>query len=185
MKRSGLLTFFFSFVPGAGQMYQGYMKRGLSIILLFILPIIVGTAFMPVLNALAAVVYMYSFFDSWNLKSMILDGTNPEDDYLVHLNLAEEDFRKLLSTKNHLIGWGFIILGSCGMYKSFVEPMLYGLIAMMGDSPLRNTLSRLIYSIPSLVVGVVFVMVGLWLIGGSKKNDDFEAYKGDTDDETK
>ena len=30
MMKNGILTFLFAFCPGAGQMYQGYMKRGLS-----------------------------------------------------------------------------------------------------------------------------------------------------------
>ena len=30
MMKNGILTFIFAFCPGAGQMYQGYMKRGLS-----------------------------------------------------------------------------------------------------------------------------------------------------------
>ena len=34
MKKSMFLTFCFSFIPGAGQMYQGYMKRGLSLMIL-------------------------------------------------------------------------------------------------------------------------------------------------------
>ena len=29
MMKNGILTFLFAFCPGAGQMYQGYMKRGL------------------------------------------------------------------------------------------------------------------------------------------------------------
>ena len=33
MLKNGFLTFCCAFVPGAGQMYQGYMKRGLSLIL--------------------------------------------------------------------------------------------------------------------------------------------------------
>ena len=32
MKKNGFLTFCFAFIPGAGQMYQGYMKRGLSMV---------------------------------------------------------------------------------------------------------------------------------------------------------
>ena len=32
MLKNGLLTLLFAFIPGAGQMYQGYMKRGLSLI---------------------------------------------------------------------------------------------------------------------------------------------------------
>ena len=32
MKKNGILTLLFACIPGAGQMYQGYMKRGLSLI---------------------------------------------------------------------------------------------------------------------------------------------------------
>ena len=32
MLKNGFLTFCCAFIPGAGQMYQGYMKRGLSLI---------------------------------------------------------------------------------------------------------------------------------------------------------
>ena len=35
MMKNGILTFLFAFCPGAGQMYQGYMKRGLSLITMF------------------------------------------------------------------------------------------------------------------------------------------------------
>ena len=34
MLKNGLLTLLFAFIPGAGQMYQGYMKRGLSLMLM-------------------------------------------------------------------------------------------------------------------------------------------------------
>ena len=69
MKKNGILTLLFACVPGAGQMYQGYMKRGLSLITMFCLFIIVGSA--TGLDALVVgciVVYMYSFFDTFNLR---------------------------------------------------------------------------------------------------------------------
>lgn len=44
MKKNGILTLLFACIPGAGQMYQGYMKRGLSLITMFCLFIIVGSA---------------------------------------------------------------------------------------------------------------------------------------------
>ena len=62
MQKNGFLTLCFSFIPGAGQMYQGYMKRGLTQVLLFVIPLMIGGAFLPVLMVLSAVVYMYSFF---------------------------------------------------------------------------------------------------------------------------
>lgn len=180
MKRNKFWTFLFSLIPGAGQMYQNYMKRGLSMVLLFVLPIMIGAGFMPILSVLAAVVYMYSFFDSMNLSAMILDGNPPEDDYLVHLNMAQDDLKELMSSKNHLIGWGFVLLGGCGLYKSFVEPILYSIISLVGyESPLYNVLRNILYSLPGLAVGVVFVLVGLWLVRGDKKDESFEEYKGD------
>ena len=70
MKKNGILTLLFACIPGAGQMYQGYMKRGLSLITMFCLFIIVGSA--TGLDALVVgciVVYMYSFFDTFNLRA--------------------------------------------------------------------------------------------------------------------
>ena len=37
MKKNGFLTFIFACIPGAGQMYYGYMQRGLSITMMLIL----------------------------------------------------------------------------------------------------------------------------------------------------
>ena len=37
MKKNAFLTFIFACIPGAGQMYYGYMKRGLSMITFFCL----------------------------------------------------------------------------------------------------------------------------------------------------
>ena len=36
-RKSGFFTFCLAFCPGAGQMYQGYMKRGTSLLVLFML----------------------------------------------------------------------------------------------------------------------------------------------------
>lgn len=68
MKKNGILTLLFAFIPGAGQMYQGYMKRGLSLVLM---AAAIGMASMlipPIAFALL-VVFMYSFFDTFNLRA--------------------------------------------------------------------------------------------------------------------
>ena len=49
MMKNGILTFFFAFCPGAGQMYQGYMKRGLSLITMFCLFVAAGVTMLDVL----------------------------------------------------------------------------------------------------------------------------------------
>lgn len=59
---NGILTFLFAFCPGAGQMYQGYMKRGLSLITMFCLFIMAGalTGLDPLIVG-CLIVWMYSF----------------------------------------------------------------------------------------------------------------------------
>lgn len=186
MKRSKFWTFLFSFCPGAGQMYQGYMKRGLCLISLFILPIVVGAAFMPVLGLASLVVYMYSFFDSLNLKSQLEEGIAPEDDYLVHLNILQGDVKSLMSHQSHLVGWGFVALGVLGLYKTVLEPMLHTIIGLIPSHTVSSFLRELLYSIPGMFVGFLFIAVGLWLVKGSKKktqsSDDFEGYKGESNE---
>ena len=85
MLKNGFLTFCCAFIPGAGQMYQGYMKRGLSLILTACLIGMVSSLLNPVL-LLLVVVWMYSFFDTFNLRAQIIADTAPEDDYLVHFD---------------------------------------------------------------------------------------------------
>ena len=42
MKKNAFLTFIFACIPGAGQMYYGYMKRGTSLLVYFCLFIMLG-----------------------------------------------------------------------------------------------------------------------------------------------
>ena len=81
MKKNGILTLLFACIPGAGQMYQGYMKRGLSLITMFCLFIILGsTTGLDALVVGCIVVYMYSFFDTFNLRAQLAAEKAPEDD---------------------------------------------------------------------------------------------------------
>ena len=64
--RNGFLLFISSCLSGCGQMYQGYMKRGLSLLLAFCLILFASTYFF--LGALALflpVIWLYAFFDSY------------------------------------------------------------------------------------------------------------------------
>ena len=67
-RKSGFLTFCFACLPGAGEMYLGYMKRGLSVMLAFWGLIFVASLLnMGILGILAPVIWAYSFFDTFNL----------------------------------------------------------------------------------------------------------------------
>ena len=51
MKKNGFLTFIFACIPGAGQMYYGYMQRGLSIAMMLILCVMAATVVQPLAPA--------------------------------------------------------------------------------------------------------------------------------------
>ena len=121
MKKNGILTLLFACIPGAGQMYQGYMKRGLSLITMFCLFIIVGSA--TGLDALVVgciVVYMYSFFDTFNLRAQIIAENAPADDYLVHINWKDKRMQDFMMDSHKLLGWGLIALGAMVAYQNII-----------------------------------------------------------------
>ena len=69
-RKSGFLTFCFACLPGAGEMYLGYMKRGLSVMIAFWGLIFVASLLnMGILGILAPIIWAYSFFDTFNLRA--------------------------------------------------------------------------------------------------------------------
>ena len=81
MRKSRILTFLFALWPGAGQMYLGYMKRGVSLMGIFCLLIsITGFLNLSFLFFLLPVIWFYAFFDTLNLRSMSYEFL-PQDDF--------------------------------------------------------------------------------------------------------
>ena len=108
MKKNGFLTFIFACIPGAGQMYYGYMQRGLSIAMILILCVMAATIVEPLLF-LCLVIWMYSFFDTYDLIRHMAAGEPKEDSLLVLGNYGE--IKKLVPQHNKLIGWGLVGFG--------------------------------------------------------------------------
>ena len=125
MKKNGILTLLFACIPGAGQMYQGYMKRGLSLITMFCLFIILGsTTGLDALVVGCIVVYMYSFFDTLNLRAQLAAEKAPEDDYLVHFNWHDARMTQFMGESHKLVGWGLIALGAIVFYNNIIMRVL-------------------------------------------------------------
>lgn len=185
MIKNGFLTLMFSFFPGAGQMYQGYMKRGLSHVSLFFLFAILGGFFgilRPIIF-LSAIVYMYSFFDSLNLRSQLKAGETPADEYAVDLSVLS----KLNVNQHKLIGWGLIAFGAYSIFDLFVCNFLYYFARLLGSH------SQILYDIfryiPNVVVAALFIYAGFRLVRNSTNfnhnqlpqeiDDDFTEFKGE------
>ena len=169
MMKNGILTFIFAFCPGAGQMYQGYMKRGLSLITMFCLFIAIGASTLQVLTIGCIIVWMYSFFDTVNLRAQIGAGTAPEDDYLVHINWHDKRMDRFMMDSHKLLGWGLIALGALVAYQNILMNTLGDLVWRWGkENPFFRALYLVMEQLPEIVVCVALIVCGVWLVRGPK-----------------
>ena len=170
MKKNGFLTFIFACIPGAGQMYYGYMQRGLSITMMLILCLMAATVVEP-LMFLCLVIWMYSFFDTYDLIRHMAAGEPKEDSLLVLGNY--EDIKKLVPQHNRLIGWGLIGFGVWALYDLLIGNWVYKILTnVLGYGHAWD----IINGIPNLVVGGLLVFAGFKLLNmhPAKKNSDDE-----------
>ena len=170
MKKNAFLTFIFACIPGAGQMYYGYMKRGTSLLVYFCLFIMLGAIISPLVVGVA-VVYMFSFFDTYDLIRHMAAGEPKEDSLLVLGNY--EEIKKMVPQHNRLIGWGLVGFGVWALYETFISTWLYTLLCnLMGNGYAYD----IIRGIPNVVIAALLIFAGLKLLGlhPEKKNRDDE-----------
>lgn len=184
MLKNGLLTLLFAFIPGAGQMYQGYMKRGLSLMLMCCVIGVLAMLFAPIALFLM-LVFMYSFFDTLNLRAQIALGNAPADDYLVHLDPKDKRLARLLLDSHKLVGWLLIAFGALIAYQNLIMNILGDLVYRWGhSSPVFRALYLVMDSLPDVVVCVVLIVCGVWLVKGphpAKKPDASKDVPEDAD----
>lgn len=186
MGKSSVLTFFCACVPGFGQMYQGYMKRGLSMALWFWGLITVATVLnLGVLTILLPVIWAYAFFDTFNIRHL-----SPQqravfaDEYIPNAEWLEKrgvNSSFLKGRGGKIVGGIFIALGIFMIYDNFVRSLLWQLAERL------PFLSNFLYNLPTVLVAVAVIALGFWMLGRSRKNqnntppeqDDTTPFKGE------
>lgn len=155
MKKNGFFTFCFSFIPGAGQMYQNYMKRGLSIMCLAGVLLIFATMLETVIFVVPFLVVMaYSFFDTYNIRGLIGTEQQVEDEYI----LKGIDFDKI--KQNRLLGIGIILIG---IYL-LLNNVLYGIAIDTHIRWLINSIRAIRTYFPSIIVSLITIGIGTKMI---------------------
>ena len=154
--KNGFLLFIASCLSGCGQMYQGYMKRGVSLLLSFFLVIFVSTYFyLGTLALFLPVIWLYAFFDSYALRSQLSAGTAPEDTFL--FGLSDMDSKRLgalLHKRHSLIGWVLVAVGVYMLYDMLMGQLSGLFFGWFGEwlySLLRYGLPRVVITVLVLV----------------------------------
>jgi hypothetical protein len=170
-KKSSFLTFCFSLLPGAGQMYMGFMKRGISLMSAFFLLIFFSSwlGLGPLMFAMP-IIWFFAFFDTFNLRGMPDDEFYAMEDAFILVPEFAKDKAKVLQGKYRaIIALVLIIIGFSILWNNLYDVL---------RDELPDEISYFIYRVghyfPQLVVGLAIIAFGLYLIRGKKKDLDSE-----------
>lgn len=179
--KNKFLTFVFALIPGAGQMYHGLMKRGISLMLLFSGVIAVAAiTYMPVIAVLTPIIWFYSFFDAVNRMNTSLEELRMLDDNYLFIGdtpkmpgkIAENNtFQKIFKERHMIFGWLLIVL-AIWIFVNLLFSRGYwpgNLWYNVMPEEMYFAIQWFIDLIPSLIIPVLCVLIGVKLITGDHK----------------
>lgn len=163
-KKNRFLTFCFSLLPGAAEMYMGFMKTGVSLMSLFMLVIIVAIWMnQGVICAVGVVVWFYGFFHANHLAGLAdEDFARVKDEYLFGMD-SIPGVESVVKKYHKWIAAVLIFLGASLLWSSVAD-----VTADMGFDMIAQIMWRIGDYVPSLVIGVAIVAAGIKLIGGKE-----------------
>lgn len=177
-KKSAFLTFCCSLLPGAGQMYMGFMKRGISLMASFFLLIFLSVWLEcgPLLLAVP-IIWFFAFFDTHNLRSVPDDKFySLQDDYILMPDIAKKGMQSINGKYRKVIAVALIVIGFTLLWNNFFD-ILRGLL----PSYVLSSLYRLGRNFPQILIGIAIIALGVILIRGKKTDLDIsrtdEPYK--------
>lgn len=174
-KKNRFLTFCFSCLPGAAEMYMGFMKMGVSMMLLFFAMIMLAVGLnQGVVVMIGVVVWFYSFFHANHLAGLSDEEFEKvEDNYILGMD-GIPGVRSMVDKHHKWVAGILIFIGVCFLWNS-VEDMLRAVLPQMYQF-IPRMMWRIGNYIPSLVVGVLIIFAGIKMIKGKEASlpDDTE-----------
>lgn len=167
MKKNALLTVIFACIPGAGQMYYGYMRRGLSLVTLFCVASGIGVIIPPILLA-TPIIWMYAFFDTYDLIRYLVSGNPKPDDFIWGDRIDLGRFKTFTPRGNRIIGWVLVACGVWVLFDSWVAPILHDVFITLGIEYLYY---NLVGQLPTIIVAGLLIYFGIRLLGRSGGNN--------------
>ena len=166
-RKSNFLTFCCALMPGAGQMYMGFMKRGVSLMSGFFLLIFISSwlNLSPLLYALP-IIWFFAFFDTFHLHGLTDEEfAAAKDEFIfipqIHMSRVLSNQKKYRS----IFAIVLIIIGATVLWNNVFD--LFGYLVPRSIYGLR-------YYFPQLLIGCVIIALGLYLIRGKKKELDIK-----------
>lgn len=179
-KKSGFITFCCSLFPGAGEMYLGFMKMGVSLMSLFIFLMILGNMLnIDSLLSIGIIVWFYSFFHVHNLAGLTENEyMNTKDEFLFNFDKILDADKKNIEKYRKVIAIILILFGTLLLWQGIKAAFL----PLLPDFILR-IISRMENTVPQILAGIGIIIGGFYMIKG-KKEDMEEVIIDVTDENT-
>ncbi len=164
-KKNRFFTFCCSLIPGAAEMYMGFMKSGVSLMALFFL--VITLAIMLNQGAVAmfgVLIWFYSFFHANHIASLSdEDFREVKDRYLFGMD-AVPGIETLVQKYHKLTACVLIFVGSCFLWSS-VTDLLYDLLPD-DYSYIARIMWKIGDFIPSVLIGLLIIVIGVRMLRG-------------------
>ncbi len=167
-KKNRFWLFVFSLCPGAGHMYMGFMKMGLSFLLGFMLLIaVIAITGLDVLAVFPITLYIYCFFHANNIGGLDDERFAAlEDEYLLGFGDMNRIHFKLDQKNRNLAAVALIILGIYMLWN-----VGFGMLRdyMGWDNPfIRAVYYTMRDEVPRIVIAIAIIWFGVSLLRGKK-----------------
>lgn len=160
-KKGKFLTFLFSLIPGAGHMYMGFMKIGLSLMSVFSLIIFLSSWLNigPLLLVLP-IIWFFSFFDSMNrYSSSDEEFAQLEDDFLFSIDMLLKNSDNIFKKQNLYAGILLIVFGIYLVWNNIMSRLW-----RLFPENVYYFVNGITSILPQLVIGIMIIFIGIRLI---------------------
>lgn len=167
-KKSKFWLFIFSLCPGAGHMYMGFMRMGISLLLGFmVLLMVVSITGISAFSVLPIVLYVYSFFHANNIGGLDDESFEAlEDEYLFGLHNIGSQQVKIDQKGKKVVAVVLIVIGLYMLWN-----VVFGLLRdFFGwNNPIIKAMYYMVTDdIPRVAIGIAIIWFGVVLLRGKK-----------------
>ncbi len=168
-KKNNLFTFFCSFIPGAAEMYMGFMKMGFSIMAIFTISIMIPIIFnLEILLCIPVLIWFFAFFHARNIATCDNETfLSLEDKWIWESFISIERVPSLNRVYQKWFAIILIIVGFGSLLNNCMN-MIYNLI----PDNLWNVLYPIVNQIPKIFISIVLIVIGMKMIRGKKEQID-------------
>ena len=176
IRKNSFFEFIFAFIPGAAEMYMGFMKNGLSIMATAALAVLLTGFSSTLMLFVGFTAWAFSFFHARNLSHLPVDELEKIEDRYIYQEFTDGKKIVITSKTKKIFGVILLLVGF-----SQIWGILFDVIARFIPDAYWRGYYSIFKSIPQLALFIVFVIVGLNIIRGKKDAIDEEAFDEEED----